>query len=258
MIKLSVIIITRNEEKNIRNCLESVKWADEIVVVDQSSTDKTVDICKLYTDRVFIVEAKGYCEPDRMVAISKTRGEWILYIDTDERVSPELKNEILTTISSEMKGHNCYYLPRKTHFLGRWIKGCGWYPGYVLRLFKKGTVIFSDRIHQDGTAKEECGCLRNDLIHLSYQNLEDYFEKFNRYTSRLAQEKYERSDQTSSLNFWVTCMFKPLFYFLRSYFLQKGWRDGFRGFFISFSSGLVIFVTYAKVWEFLKTSKKDE
>jgi glycosyltransferase involved in cell wall biosynthesis len=258
MIKLSVIIITRNEEKNIRSCLESVKWADEIVVVDQSSTDKTADICKLYTDRLFVVDAKGYCEPDRMVAISRARGEWILYIDTDERVSPELKNEILTTISSEKRSHNCYYLPRKNYFLEKWIKGCGWYPGYILRLFKKGTVIFSDRIHQDGIPKEECGFLKNDLIHLSYRDLEDYFEKFNRYTSRLAQEKYEKGDQTSNLNLWIYFLFKPLFLFFRSYFLQRGWRDGFRGFFISFSSGLVIFVTYVKLWELLKTGKKNE
>jgi glycosyltransferase involved in cell wall biosynthesis len=258
MIRLSVIIITRNEEKNIRSCLESVKWADEIVVVDQSSTDKTADICKLYTDRVFVVEPKGYCEPDRMVAISKARGEWILYIDADERVSPELKNEILTTISSEKRNHNCYYLPRKNYFLGKWIKYCGWYPGYILRLFKKGTVIFSDRIHQDGITKEKCGFLKNDLIHLSYQNLEDYFEKFNRYTSRIAQEKYERGDQISNLNFWISFLFKPLFLFFRSYFLKRGWKEGFRGFFISFSSGLVIFVTYVKLWELLKTSKKNE
>jgi glycosyltransferase involved in cell wall biosynthesis len=258
MMKLSVILITRNEEKNIRSCLEGVQWADEIVVIDQSSTDKTVDISKEYADRVFVVEAKGYCEPDRMVAISKARGEWILYIDADERVSPELKEEILMTISSRKRSHNCYYVPRKNYFLGKWIKGCGWYPGHILRLFKKGTVVFSDQIHQDGTTKEECGLLRNDLIHLSYQNLEDYFEKFNRYTSRLAQERYEKGDQVSSLNFWVSFLFKPLFLFFRSYFLQRGWRDSFRGFFISFSSGLVIFVTHVKLWEFLKAGKKDE
>ena len=258
MIKLSVILITRNEEKNIRSCLESVKWADEIVVIDQSSTDRTVEISKEYTDRVFVVEAKGYCEPDRMVAIAKARGEWILYIDADERVSPELKEEILMTISSCQRIHNCYYLPRKNYFLGKWIKGCGWYPGYILRLFKKGTVVFSDQIHQDGTTEEECGLLRNDLIHLSYQNLEHYFEKFNRYTSRLAQERYERGARASILNFWVSFLFKPLSFFLRSYFLQQGWKDGFQGFFICFSSGLVTFVTYVKLWELQKAGKRND
>jgi len=256
MVKISIIIITRNEERNIGDCLESVKWADEIVVVDQSSTDRTQEMSRKYTDKVFIVEPKGYCEPDRMFAISKSEGEWILYLDADERVSPELREEIERLISSDTRSHNCYYLPRKNYFLGKWIKGCGWYPGYVLRLFKKGKVFFSDRIHQNGRTEEECGYLRNDLIHLSYRNLEDYFEKFNRYTTRLAQEKYEEGRRASPWNFLIHGVFRPFLIFLRNYLVQRGWKDGFRGFFISFSSGLVLLVTYVKLWELLRADKK--
>jgi len=247
--KLSVIIITRNEEKNITDCLQSVKWADEIVVIDQSSTDKTVDICKNYTDRVFVVKAKNYCEPDRAVAVEKAKGKWILYLDADERVSSELKNEIMEIVYKDDKGYKCYYLGRKNYFLGKWIQKCGWYPGYVLRLFEKGTVAFSEVIHQDGTTREKCGYLRNDLIHLSYTSLEDYFEKFNRYTTRLAIEEYEKGIKINKRNFFILFLMKPSYLFLQRYFLLKGFRDGFRGFFISFSSALVIFATYAKLWE---------
>jgi len=206
MNKLSAIVITRNEEKNIKGCLESVKWTDEIIVIDQSSTDRTVDICREYTNKVFIVEPKGYCEPDRMFAISKTTSEWIFYIDADEIVTPELEQEIKRIISKEPSEYDCYYVPRKTHFLGKWIKSCEWYPGYVLRLFKKGTVTYSENIHQDGITNKKHGYLKNDLLHLSYKTLEDYFEKFNRYTSRLAREEYEKGVKVNNKSF-------PLFFF---------------------------------------------
>lgn len=255
MIKLSVIVITRNEEKNIRGCLESVKWANEIIVVDQSSTDKTVDISREYTDKVFVVESKGYCEPDRMFAISKTTSNWIFYIDADEIITPELEQEIRHVISKEHPEYECYYVPRKTHFLGKWIKGCGWYPAHVLRLFKKGTVNYSENIHHDGTTINTCGYLKNDLMHLSYKTLDEYFEKFNRYTSRLAQEEFEKGVKISNINFLLYFLIKPLVWFLKKYFLQSGWKDGFIGFFISFSSGLVLFTTYTKLWEIQNNGK---
>lgn len=253
---ISAIIITKNEENNMSECLNSIKWVDEIVIIDQSSSDNTVDICKEYTDKVFIVEAKDYCEPDRAVALEKAQSEWILYLDADERVSEELKNEILKMINkeSDFKYYNCYYIARRNHFIGKWIKNCGWYPGYVLRLFKKGTVAFSEAIHQDGQTSERCGYLKNDLIHLSYSSLESYFEKFNRYTSRLATEEYERGTIINKKNFLIQSVIKPLFWFFHRYIILKGFRDGFYGFFISFSSALVIFITWSKLWEKQKNS----
>lgn len=246
--KLSVMIITRNEEKNIRDCLETVKWADEIVIVDQSSTDNTVQLCRNYTDKIFITEPKGYCEPDRAFAAGKTGGDWVLYLDADERVSPQLRDEISNIVKNggEFK---CWYVTRKNHFLGKWIKTCGWYPGYVLRLFRKGTVVFTTAIHKDGSTGERCGYLKNDLIHYSYVSLEDYFEKFNRYTTQLAKEAYRKGFRINRLNFAGCFLLKPAAVFLRKYLLQAGWRDGVAGFFISISSAVVIFVTYSKLWE---------
>ena len=137
---VSVIVITYNEEKNIYDCLNSVKWADEIVVVDSKSTDKTVDIAKSFTDKVYEKEWEGYAE-NKNFALSKTTSEWILWLDADERVTNDLAQEIIKTINtdSDIDG---YELARKAFFLGRWIKHCGWYPGYVLRVFKRENAPF--------------------------------------------------------------------------------------------------------------------
>src|SRR3972149_8595563 len=212
---ISVIIVVRNEEEQIRGCLETVSWADEIVIIDQSSTDSTVKIAKEFTDKVFITEPKGYCEPDRNLAIEKASGKWIFYIDADERVPPEQKEEILSIVKSDGL-HPAYYVRRRTHFIGKWIKTCGWYPSPVLRLFKKGAVGVPNEIHKAPIHKEEYGYLKNDLLHYSYNSFEEYFEKFDRYTTQSAKDEF---------------------------------RAGFRGFFISLSSALTVIVTSAKLWE---------
>ncbi|MBL7196674.1 MAG: glycosyltransferase family 2 protein [Candidatus Omnitrophica bacterium] len=248
MDKLSVIIITRNEENNIRDCLELVKWADEIVLIDQTSTDKTLEIARRYTDKIFITENKGSCDPDRMFAISKTSNEWILYIDADERISDDLRNEIISLLGSSEDKFDAYYMPRKTFFLGKWIKGCGWY-GSLIRLFKKGKVVFSGKIHQDGQPLGSAGYLKGHILHYSYRDLTEYFEKFNRYTSIMAEEEYKKGLRVGKSNFLPLFLIRPAYVMLRKYFWQKGFKEGFAGFFISFSAALGIFVSYAKVWE---------
>lgn len=251
MNKLSVIIATKNEERNIQNCLESIKWADEIVIVDDMSTDKTVEICKRYTEKIFFNDSQGSFHKNKNLGIEKVTGDWILSLDADERVSPELKEEILSILVSQPSIAIGYYIPRKNYFLGKWIKGCGWWPDRIIRLFKNGVTRWPLDIHDTPRIeeKEKIGYLRTSLIHYTYQNLFQYFEKFNHYTSRLAQEEHEKGIKINKGNFSTYFLIKPLFWFLRKYFLWKGCRDGFRGFFISFSSALVIFVTYAKLWE---------
>ena len=123
-VKISAIIVTFNEAKRIRRCLDSIKWVDEIVVVDQSSTDKTAAICREYTEKVYVVSNKGFCEPDRPVALSKTSNEWILYLDADESVSDELSREMESTISSGAR-YDGYHIPRKNIYLGKWIRYSG-------------------------------------------------------------------------------------------------------------------------------------
>jgi len=248
MDKLSVMVITWNEERNIQECLESVKWADEIILVDQQSTDKTVEIARRYTDKIFITENKGVCDPDRMFAISKTSNDWVFYLDADERVSEELKEEIISLLKSPAAKPDAYYIYRKTFFLGKWIKGCGWYIS-LIRLFKKGKVVFSGMIHQDGQALGSAGHLKGHILHYSYRNLNEYIEKFNRYTSIIAQEEYKKGKRANWLNFMAFLFLKPVYIFAKKYILQRGFSDGFRGFLISFSAALGVFVSYIKLWE---------
>jgi glycosyltransferase involved in cell wall biosynthesis len=247
-VDLSVFMVVRNEETQIRECLETISWADEIVIIDQSSTDSTIEIAKEFTNKVFVTEPKGYCEPDRNIAIAKSSGKWIFYIDADERVTADLKDEILQ-ISKSDDSRPAYYVKRRNYFLGKWIKTCGWYPSPVLRLFKKGEVIFPNEIHRVPQHKKEYGYLKNDLIHYSYNSLGEYFEKFNRYTTQLATEEFEVGKRITAFNFIPNFLIRPLYFFLSRYLYYKGYKDGFRGFFISFSSALTVFINKAKLWE---------
>ena len=252
---ISVIMVVRNEEAQIGECLKTVSWSDEIVIIDQSSNDSTVKIAREFTDKVFLTEPKGYCEPDRNLAIEKASGRWIFYIDADERVSPELRDEILSIVRSS-NIRPAYYLKRRNYFLGKWIKTCGWYPSPVLRLFKKGEVTFPNEIHQVPPHKAEYGYLKNDLVHYSYSSLGEYFEKFNRYTTQLAVEEFTKGKRITSINVLDKFILKPIYNFFLKYFWCRGFLDGFRGFFISLSSAFTVFVASAKLWELRLKKRK--
>lgn len=247
---LSVIIITKNAEKNIKECLDALSWVDEIIVVDRMSDDRTVEVCRTYPNvAVYRVEVEGLYGPQRNYTLTKATGEWILALDADEIVTPQLAREIEEAVKD--KTALGYSLSRKNMFLGQWIKSCGWWPDYNIRLFRKGVTKWPRGIHDALTIedKSRVAYLKNPLIHNSYSSLEQYFNKFNFYTTQLAYEEYEKGNRVSKLNFCVYFVLKPVLFFLRKYFLLKGYKAGFRGFFISFSSALVIFVTYAKLWE---------
>lgn len=250
MTNLSIVLIVRNEERNITECLGSVKgWADEIVVVDQSSTDRTVELSRRYTDKVFITEPKDICNPDRMFGIEKAKNEWNLLLEADERVTTALKEEIDGILENDANIKGEYYIPVKSYFCGRWIKHCGWYPAYNLRLFKKGYVYFPPTLHTDGRPKGPAGYLSNPLLHYSYPSIEDYLPKLNRYTRQWAKEAHEKGVRVKGIGLVICFLIKPLYHFLRKYFLLGGYKEGFLGFFISVSSGLTIFMNYAKLWE---------
>ncbi len=260
-VNISVIMVTRNEEKKIRRCLESIRWVNEIVVVDQSSDDATAEICREYTEKVYIVENKGYCEPDRPVALSKTSNEWIFYLDADEEVTPRLREEIeakVTAAKSESRlDFNSYYIPRKNIFLGKWIKGSGWSPGYVLRLFKRDSVRFSTRIHTDLFPFGKCGYLQEQLNHYTCEDLEEYLRKLNRYTGILAAQAYAKGVRITWFNGAIKLFLMPGVYGLKKFILQKGYRDGLHGVLIAFLTKLTIFLMYVKVWEIERRKNKE-
>lgn len=240
---LSVTIICKNEEENIRTCLESVAWANEIIVVDSFSIDKTFEIAKEFTDKVYQKEWEGYAK-QREYALSKTTQKWIFPLDADERCSPELKEEILTIInSSETKAG--YRIPRKSFFLGRWIKHCGWYPGYQTRLFLKSKVKVTDRLVHEGYEIEgEMGFLKCDILHYTVRNITNYMSRVNHYSSLQAVEKSNK--KKIKLN---DVLLRPIATFIQSFFLKKGFLDGIYGLMVTNFDVITNVLTYMKAWE---------
>ncbi len=253
--KLSVCVISFNEENNIDECLKSVAWADEIIVVDSFSTDRTIELAKRYTSKIFIKEWKGYSEAKNF-ALQNTSNDWILSIDADERVTPKLKNEILSVINENDKRYTAYKVARRAYFLGKWIKHCGWYPGYVIRLFRKNSGSFNDRrVHEKLNITGEIGTLKNDLLHFTDDNLLHYFNKFNKYTSLAAEDLAEKG---APFRIWHLFI-KPIYTFFKMFILKLGFLDGLHGFVLSVLSSAYVFTKYAKLWEIKlsKTNKKD-
>lgn len=242
---MSVIVITKNEERNIEDCLNSIGWAREIVVVDGGSSDKTLELARKFTSKVFVKPWEGY-GASKNFAVEQCAGSWILWLDADERVTDELGKEIQATINQEPVPFTVYEVPRRAFFLGRWIKHCGWYPGYVPRLFKKGAGRFSEnKVHERLEFDGMAGRLRSDLLHYTDPNLWHYFEKFNRYTTLAADEMMEKRTvfRVSHL------LIRPAWVFVRMYVVKLGFLDGIQGFILSVLSSCYVFTKYAKLWE---------
>lgn len=251
MQKLSVTIITFNEEKNIKECLESVKWADEIIVVDSESKDKTVEIAKAFTDKVFNKKWEGFSE-QKSYALSLASNEWVLSIDADERVTPELKEEIRSSLSIN-NGFNGYYIPRRNFFLGKEIKNCGWYPDYQLRLFRKSmTVVDSRKVHEGFLVTGERGYLKENFIHFTHNNLHDIFKKINEYSTLEAAELYT-TKKARPINIFIN----PVAGFLSHYIHRRGYKDGVHGLMVSLIHAATKMMTYMKIWD-LQNKEKNK
>lgn len=260
--KLSIVLATYNEEKNIRDCLQSIKdLADEIVVVDGSSTDKTAEIAKKLGAKVFLVSNKIMFHKNKQLALEKASGDWILQLDADERISAELTAEIKSEIrsaswrtKSEISG---YYIPRKNYFLGKWLRKGGQYPDYVIRLIKKGKAHFPCKsVHEQIKVKGEVSYLKNPLIHFSSPSFSRYMRNANRYTSLTAGELARRNISLGFFSQLNYLFYRPLKTFFILYFRHKGFIDGFHGFVFAIFSGLHHFIAFVKYWE-KKNLKKD-
>jgi len=247
MAQLSAVIITCNEEDNIARCLDSVRFADEIIVVDSGSTDNTVAISKKRGAEVYHKSWEGY-GPAKQEAVRRASGEWILSIDADEVVTPELGREIKDIVSGELP-YSGYYLKRKTMFMNRWIYHCGWYPDYILRLFRKSAGDFSDSaVHEKVIVGGKKGYLSGELLHYSYRTMEQYFDKFNRYTSLGAEEAYRAGRRAG----WYEITVRPLAAFFKHYIARQGFKDGLEGFIISALSSMGVMTKYLKLREMVR------
>jgi glycosyltransferase involved in cell wall biosynthesis len=251
--RLSVAIITRNEEANIRRTLESVKWADEIVVVDSGSTDGTVAICREYTDKVIHQDWLGFSR-QKNLAIERTTGDWVLSLDADEPVEPALAEEI-RRILSRPDALDGYRIPRKTFFLGKQVRYGGWYPDHNLRLFRRGKGRFEDRVvHEAIKVQGTIGNTRHALLHYAYPDLTSYMSSINKYSSLAVSVMAEKGVDNFKSG-WVNILFRPAFTFLLKYFIRLGFLDGKRGLVLNLFHSYYVFAKYAKAWEWKITEE---
>lgn len=248
--KLSVFILTFNEKDKITDCLESVKWADEIVVMDSFSTDGTVEICKKYTDRIVQSKFEGFGKL-RNDALAACANDWILSIDADERCTEELKNEVLALLEKGPDA-DAYHVPRKSHFMGKWIKHCGWYPDYRQPQFfnKKKMKYTMQLVHETFELDGRLSYLKGHALQFPFLNLEAYLRKMERYSSLRAEEMLKAGKKFRLHNVIIN----PLAMFFRMYIAKLGFLDGVTGLILSLLYANYTLIKYVKLWELKKIS----
>lgn len=244
---LSVVVLTKNEERNIQKCLESVAgWANEIVVVDDESADRTVDIASKYTDKIIIrkmdIEGK-----QRNFAYAQAKNLWVLSLDADELVTEELKSEIRDVISHHTQ-YSGFTIPRRNFIGNYWVKYGGWYPSPQLKLFKKDKFHYEEvGVHPRAFMDDPCGHLKSDIIHYSYRDIEDFLHKLNNQTTREARKWLQQNKPMHLVRF----IWRTIDRFIRTYIGREGYKDGFIGFVVAFFAALYQLLSYLKYRELM-------
>ena len=242
MAKLSVIIITLNEAHNISACLDSVSWADEIIVVDSGSTDDTVALGRKYTPHVYVHDWPGF-GTQKNRALSYASNEWVFSIDADERVTSELRSEIEAALENP-NGREAFRIPRLSSFCGRYMRHSGWYPDYVTRLFHRGSAKFSDDlVHERLIVEGSVGTLSQSLLHETFHDLEELLAKINQYSTAGA-DMLSNKNRTATLKKAVG---HALWAFFRTYVVRAGFLDGREGFMLAVSTAESAYYRYAKL-----------
>lgn len=248
MSTISAVIITRDEEKNISRCLKSVAWVDEIIIIDTGSTDRTKEMAIKRGAKVFEIDWRGFGHAKRM-GVEKAGSEWILSIDADEQIPAELSEEIKAAVKADAA--EGYYIPRLTNFLGKWIKHSGWYPDYVLRVFRKKSGNFSESpVHEKAAVDGKVGHLSHHLLHYSYPDIDTYFLKLKRYSSLAAEDLHKKNKKCSL----PVLLLKPAAAFYRHYIFKAGFMDGIEGYLIAVLSAFGVLTKYLKLRQLEKES----
>lgn len=249
--KISVVVSAYNEEKNIEECLKSASFANEIILIDNTSTDKTADIASKYTSKIFSLPNKIMLNTNKNFGFAKATGDWIISLDADERISPQLQKEIKRAIkNSKVAG---YWIPRENIIFGKWIIGEMWWPDYQLRLFRKGYGKFPEKhVHEYLKVQGETEKLKYPLIHQNYTSIDQYLYKMlNIYVPSEVKNRQGIGIQwTDSLRF-------PINDFLKTFFLQKGYRDGLHGLVLSLLQAFYMEIVFVKLWENNKFRKEN-
>lgn len=260
-IKISIVISAYNEEKKIKECLESVKWTDETIFVNNASTDKTVEIAKRYTSKIFTQPNNLMLNVNKNFGFSKATGDWILSLDADERVATELQKEILSIVNGPLRSEaskvstvNGYWIPRKNIIFGKWIQSEMWWPDYQLRFFRRGKGKFPQvHVHEYIKVEGETARLTNPMLHENYTSVAQFLYKMDKiYTENEASNIIASGHRLH----WTDALRMPASDFFKTFFLQKGYKDGLHGLILSLLQAFYAVVVFAKVWE--KEGFKEE
>ncbi len=244
-LKLSVVMITKNEIKNLKRSIESVKFADEIIIVDSLSTDGTEVLAESLGAKVIRHEFTGFADMKNK-AVDAANLDWVLVLDADEEINEDLAEEIKRIVKNDGDGFTGWHLARKSSFLGKWMNFSGWFPDYTLRLFKNGKGRFKKaRVHESLEIDGETSKINSKYFmnHYTYDSLDQYFSKFNFYTSLAALDLKEKNRVPSFAHIFI----HPGFSFFKQYILKRGFRDGYHGFILAVFSSFYVFVKYLKL-----------
>lgn len=242
---ISVAIATFNEEKHLGECLESVSWADEVVVVDGTSADSTAKIAKQQKAKVFIVPNQPLMKKNMNLAFEKCSGDWILQLDADERITPELAQEIKKTVAGN-PDEAAFNIPRQNLMLGKWLEHSGWSPDYQLRLFARGRGKYpAKNVHENLEITGRIGTLQNPIKHLNWETVSQFLLRLDSYTTYEANKLAADGRKIT----WDDAIKFPLNEFLRRFFAEKGYLDGLHGLVLSLLMAFYWEVIFAKVWE---------
>ncbi|HSF68756.1 MAG TPA: glycosyltransferase family 2 protein [Nitrospira sp.] len=253
-LSLACVVITKNEEGNIHDCLASVSWAAERFVVDAESSDRTADLARAAGAKVVVRPWPGF-GAQKNYGMDQVAAEWILILDADERVPDPLQREILSRIAAWKVGDPvAYEIPRRNYFYGAWVRHAGVYPDYQIRLFRRGHARYNDvPVHENLIVQGTIGKLTNPMDHFTERRIRDHFKKFGFYTTLAAQEKGRTVHAVHARDL----VFRPIIVFVKSYVLKQGFRDGVRGLIISMFAGMYTFVKYAKIWHMIRAAVSE-
>ena len=252
MSTIGCIIITKNEEANIQDCLSSVAWTSERIVVDAESSDRTADLARDAGARVIVRPWPGF-GAQKNHGIDEAASEWILIVDADERIPAPLQSEILSRVAAWKIGDPvAYEIARKNYFYGAWVRYGGVYPDYQIRLFRRGHARYNEApVHENLIVQGVVGTLTNPMDHFTERRIRDHFRKFGLYTTLAAEDKGRTVHAVHASDL----IFRPLIVFVKTYLLKQGFRDGVRGFIVSVFAGMYTFVKYAKLWRMTAASQ---
>ncbi|HZS08254.1 MAG TPA: glycosyltransferase family 2 protein [Blastocatellia bacterium] len=252
--KISATIIVRNEEDNVSAVCETVAWADEIVIVDSDSTDRTVEIARRHTDKVFNREFRGYRDKHEF-ADAQTTGDWIFWIDADERVTSELRASIEKLRQADPATlPDGFRIARRTQYLGRWIRHSGWYPDYQMRLYRKAASYWDGVApHETARVRGRVETLPGEFLHYTRRNLSEHHRVLDSYTTLAAEYLHKNGRRVR----WPDLFILPVSAFIRTYVFKQGFRDGIQGLIIAMFTAYSVFLKYAKVWEQQNVSRES-